>query len=893
MEIDRLGGWDCASSIILPMEEVPGPYRKAWSTAFSTVIRRILQARTEEELTRGLKWLLAVAKLLLREPRRGGKGKGTGEVASRFTAVREGNWGHLIQLLQRDEEAERRRRLARRRRGRREVVDPTEEKAKKRKTVLAKTSRGQVGQARRLAISSGVASMQDPVVRDTMQAKYPPRSRDMPATVHRGTAMDSLPCLRDVLLGLEPGKSGGFGGMRNEYLRCAAQNWDERELGQFEEFGLLYLNVHLLPWFYRVANSVSTVALFKTAAQDKTLLRPVGVKSSWVRSLHGQVIKSNRGALREHCEPEQLCFTPGCGAKIVHIVRMMTEAHPDWPCVPIDFRNAHNEVSRCAMVEACEAAPALQHLALHMAAYLASHHRLEASGEEWGEAEEGHTQGDPEASAGFAVALQPAVEELHRALSAVGGLAVFGNDDGYAIGPPELLFRELDLFRTRAQQICNLSIQVAKTKVYLENGEKPAEAPANMPQAGVLVGGQLLPGFQCYGVAIGSADYVQHMLGEKVAEVRQDVDKVLELLNADHHAAWVLLSTSLSQQLDYLLTLQYPRDIYWPAGDMDAKLWEMVEHLAGHIRIPQGEEGMGVECVLQLPGVVEAMQGRSYQRLIAAQPVKLGGLGRRELQETSPAAFIGGVEQAIPYMLGLDGKPGLCPQLADLVGRVEGPQRWAHFLGARSRTAQEFEESWTSISGEAASIHQYLGTELTGVLAEPVAGDGGESCSGSIRRLIVEQRESLRHQLLTTALRRHRDRQARPVTVHQNVANDKVAGRWLLNCPSPDLGFSTPVFQEALSSHLCMPSPAIRDGAWLGKRMCRECGVIDRWGDAVMCCKHICGDTYRRRHDTVRVPVDIAGIICQLKFKLLGVFTRKTIIRPGLQRPLCVSDLAL
>ena len=755
VEIDRLGGWDYASPIILPMEEVPGPYRKAWSTAFITVIRRVLQAGTEEELTRGLKWLLALAKLLLREPRRGGKGKGTGEVAARFTAVREGNWGHLFQLLQRDEEAERRRRAGRRRRRGGEVVDPTEEKAKRRKTVLAKTSRGQVGQARRLALSSGVASMQDPVVRATMQAKYPPRSRDMPTTVHRGTAMDSLPCLRDVLLGLEPGKSGGFGGMRNEYLRCAAQNWDERELGQFEEFGLLYLNVKLVPWFYKVANSVSTVALFKTAVQDKELLRPVGVKSSWVRSLHGQVMVSNRGALREHCEPEQLCFTPGCGAKIVHIVRMMTEAHPHWPCVPIDFRNAHNEISRCAMVEACEAAPSLQHLALHMAASLASHHRLEASGEEWGEAEEGHTQGDPEASGGFAVALHPAVKELHRSLAAVGGLAVFGNDDGYAIGPPEVLFRELERFQTRAFHTCNLSIQVSKTKVYMETGAKPAEAPADMPQAGVRVGRRLLPGFQCYGVAIGSQDYVQHMLGEKVAELRRDVDKVMELLEADHHAAWVLLSTSLSQQLDYLLTLQYPRDIYWPAGNMDAKLWEVVEHLAGHDRIPQGEEGMGVECVLQLPGVVEALQGRSYQRLIAAQPVKLGGLGRRELQETSPAAFIGGVEQAIPFMLGQDGKPGLCPQLGGLVGRIEGPQRWSHFLEARSRTSQEFSEAWTSLSEEAASIYRYLGKEPTGVLAQTVAAAGGESVSGSTRRMIVEQRESLRHQLLTKALASH------------------------------------------------------------------------------------------------------------------------------------------
>ena len=706
--IDSLGVMDCASSILLTMEEVPAPYRKAWGTTLSSAIFRVLQAKTEDELTRALKLLLALPKLLLRETSRGGKGKGWGEIAARFTALREENWGLLLELLQRDQEKEQRRRVLRRRRrsrGQEEVVEIEVQKAKKKKTVLAKVSRGQVGQARRLAISPGLASMEDPVVRTTMLSKYPSRSRDIPSSVVRGKAVDSLPCLREVLLNLKPGKSGGFGGMRNEFLRCAAQNWDNRELGAFEDFCLLYLNVELPPWFYKVASSVSTLALFKSAAKDNQMIRPVGVKSSWIRLIHGEVMVSNRRVLREHLEPQQLCFTSGCGAKLVHIVRMMTEAHPDWPLVPMDLKKAHNEVSRASVVEAFEAAPTLQHLALHMAAYLASNHRLEASGEQWGEAEEGHTQGDPEASAAFAVAIQPAVEELNRELAAVGGLAVFGHDDGFAIGPKEVVFGAVQRFAATALKFCNLKLQVTKTKVYLASGEKPQEAPDVMPRAGVQVGNQWLAGFQCYGVAIGSPEYVEYTLGEKVEELCQDVDKVMDLLKDDLHAAWVLLSTSLSQQLDYLLTLQYPSDMMGPARAMEAKLWEMLEHVAGQPRIPQGEEDMGVECVLELAGV-PSLQRRSYQRLIAAQPVKLGGLGRRELTETIPAAFLGGVEQALPYMVGSGGQPGLCTQLQGLVGRVQGPLRWQQFLAADSRTSQEFARCWTSMVDEASEIFQ-------------------------------------------------------------------------------------------------------------------------------------------------------------------------------------------
>ena len=57
----------------------------------------------------------------------------------------------------------------------------------------------------------------------------------MPTSVLKGTAMDSLPCIKEVLLNHKPGKSGGFGGMKNKYLRCTGQNWDAREIGAFEK----------------------------------------------------------------------------------------------------------------------------------------------------------------------------------------------------------------------------------------------------------------------------------------------------------------------------------------------------------------------------------------------------------------------------------------------------------------------------------------------------------------------------------------------------------------------------------------------------------------------------------------------------------------------------------
>ena len=85
-----------------------------------------------------------------------------------------------------------------------------------------------------------------------------------------------------------------------------------------------------------------------------------------------------------------------------------------------------------------------------------------------------------------------------------------------------------------------------------------------------------------------------------------------------------------------------------------------------------------------------------------------------------------------------------------------------------------------------------------------------------------------------------------------NISDDKVAGQWLLATPGADLSLSSPAFKEALSAHLCLPSPAIIDGGWLGKSIGKRGAVIDKFGDAVMNCNEVFGDTWRRRHDSVK-----------------------------------------
>ena len=197
----------------------------------------------------------------------------------------------------------------------------------------------------------------------------------------------------------------------------------------------------------------------------------------------------------------------------------------------------------------------------------------------------------------------------------------------------------------------------------------------------------------------------------------------------------------------------------------------------------------------------------------------------------------------------------LAPSLQEMIGDMSGQGRWATLLAAGSRTGAEFRISWTSMAEEARNIWEYLGEEATGALADPLEQVGRDSVDGSTRTKAVQQREGLRHQLMVRALAAHHDQDCRPVTMYQNVSDDKCAGSWLLAIPSRDNCLSSPVFKEALSAHLCLPSPALRQGGWVGKPVGRRGEVIDPFGDKILCCHDIPGDSWRHRHDTVKMAI--------------------------------------
>ena len=101
-------------------------------------------------------------------------------------------------------------------------------------------------------------------------------------------------------------------------------------------------------------------------------------------------------------------------------------------------------------------------------------------------------------------------------------------------------------------------------------------------------------------------------------------------------------------------------------------------------------------------------------------------MGLRSLVDTAPAAFIGSVEMALPFLTGED---GLCPLLEPLIGNPRAGDkatRWRTLLTSGSRTGEEFLASCNLLKREAEDCTAYLGEELEGELSVAVdkLGDG-------------------------------------------------------------------------------------------------------------------------------------------------------------------------
>ena len=240
-----------------------------------------------------------------------------------------------------------------------------------------------------------------------------------------------------------------------------------RLLTQIAIYVFIFIQIQKRSYFLNACHSVKFYRqVYYEILSNSQFSSPIGMRNPFIKSMHKEVVRQNKGVLVDFLEPEQLGMSVAGAAKLVNSVRMVLEANRDFICIKLDFRNAFNEISRARVIEALEEVPSLQHLASHAATLLAAGSGLESRGVLWGESWEGTTQGDPESGPYFAVAIQKYVVMVNSMLAEAGGCAKFGWDDGYLLGPAEATITALEVFSNLVEEKCGLVLQRSKTEVF-------------------------------------------------------------------------------------------------------------------------------------------------------------------------------------------------------------------------------------------------------------------------------------------------------------------------------------------------------------------------------------------------------------------------------------------
>ena len=169
-----------------------------------------------------------------------------------------------------------------------------------------------------------------------------------------------------------------------------------------------------------------------------------------------------------------------------------------------------------------------------------------------------------------------------------------------------------------------------------------------------------------YGIPVGTDNYVESMLDTKIDEIESIAIKACEVLAGEVQTLWTLFRLSIMQQFDYWLQLVHPSQIRKAAERMNVVAKGVLEKILGS-PIPKVGGGLSYTCPLQAE--VRGLSGKSFQSLLSATPVKCGGLGLRDQVQLSPAAYVAGLEQAVPFF---GGEKGICPPLGQLGGGSQG-----------------------------------------------------------------------------------------------------------------------------------------------------------------------------------------------------------------------------
>ena len=119
----------------------------------------------------------------------------------------------------------------------------------------------------------------------------------------------------------------------------------------------------------------------------------------------------------------------------------------------------------------------------------------------------------------------------------------------YAIGQPKVVLLVVVRIQQDLKNRCGLDMQWNKTEWFSRVSELPVLVPPELKLAGIQHNINLFWGFMCYGITLGSYDFVSQQFQQKRKEIIDYSVSMLEMLSGDRQALWAMLCLSTMSRL--------------------------------------------------------------------------------------------------------------------------------------------------------------------------------------------------------------------------------------------------------------------------------------------------------------------------------------------------------
>ena len=305
----------------------------------------------------------------------------------------------------------------------------------------------------------------------------------------------------------------------------------------------------------------------------------------------------------------------GCEA-IVHSVSAVLEdsSSPDasWTLL-VDFSNAFNCIDRSRMLQ--EVRAQIPSLSPWMECCYGNHSLLHLQDVSIHSCC-GVQQGDPLGPLGFALALQPIIEQIS---SRVPNLKVnaWYLDDGTLVGSPSDLFQALSIIELEGPTM-GLSLNRSKSLLFTSGNINFAfnPLPPDIPRA--------VEGFGLLGCPVGSPSFCRSFVLKRVEKIGTCLQRLPDLQDSQMESTLLRFCLSLPK-ISFSLRSCPPDHIREAADSFDTLIRESLADIAGG-----------------------PLSDWSWEK--ACLPVSLGGLGLRRASLVAPAAYISSLTEAQPLI---------------------------------------------------------------------------------------------------------------------------------------------------------------------------------------------------------------------------------------------------